>query len=142
MVEGVWSVVEGVWSVVESHVVFPPPLHVPVVCSCQTYEGGFSGVPWSEAHGGYTFCAVASLAILGAMQRADVDALKVGVPPHPAHCTLPKPRAWCMEFASGRCGVFGIIREFVLCRTALRKRVGRTRCLKVSSCPPPPTSCP
>jgi hypothetical protein len=93
--EGVWSVVEGVWSVVESHVVFPPPpLHVPVVCSCQTYEGGFSGVPWSEAHGGYTFCAVASLAILGAMQRADVDALKVGVPPHPAHCPNHGLDAW------------------------------------------------
>ncbi len=33
--------------------------------SCQTYEGGFGGVPGAEAHGGYTFCAVAALAILG-----------------------------------------------------------------------------
>lgn len=28
--------------------------------SCQTFEGGFSGTPGTEAHGGYTFCALAS----------------------------------------------------------------------------------
>lgn len=33
--------------------------------SCQTYEGGFGGAPYDEAHGGYTFCAVAALCILG-----------------------------------------------------------------------------
>ncbi|ODQ80675.1 hypothetical protein BABINDRAFT_160913 [Babjeviella inositovora NRRL Y-12698] len=33
--------------------------------SCQTYEGGFGGIPFDEAHGGYTFCAVASLCLLG-----------------------------------------------------------------------------
>ncbi|OWB55417.1 hypothetical protein B5S28_g1289 [[Candida] boidinii] len=32
---------------------------------CQTYEGGFGGVPFDEAHGGYSFCAVAGLCILG-----------------------------------------------------------------------------
>lgn len=32
--------------------------------SCQTYEGGFSGSPGLEAHGGYAFCALASLCIL------------------------------------------------------------------------------
>lgn len=31
---------------------------------CQTYEGGFSNVPNTEAHGGYTFCAVASYFLL------------------------------------------------------------------------------
>ncbi|KAL6948813.1 hypothetical protein ACO0QE_001286 [Hanseniaspora vineae] len=31
---------------------------------CQTYEGGFGGRPFEEAHGGYTFCAVASLVII------------------------------------------------------------------------------
>uniref|UniRef100_A0A183V4M7 Protein farnesyltransferase subunit beta n=1 Tax=Toxocara canis TaxID=6265 RepID=A0A183V4M7_TOXCA len=35
------------------------------VISCQTYEGGFGGVSSCEAHGGYTFCGVASLMILG-----------------------------------------------------------------------------
>jgi protein farnesyltransferase subunit beta len=32
--------------------------------SCQTYEGGFCCSPFGEAHGGYTFCALASLLIL------------------------------------------------------------------------------
>ena len=32
--------------------------------SCQTYEGGFSCSPFGEAHGGYTFCALASFIIL------------------------------------------------------------------------------
>lgn len=32
--------------------------------SCQTYEGGFSCSPFGEAHGGYTFCALASFCIL------------------------------------------------------------------------------
>lgn len=32
---------------------------------CQTQEGGFGAVPGNEAHGGYTFCAAAALALLG-----------------------------------------------------------------------------
>ncbi|CAM9480395.1 unnamed protein product, partial [Ectocarpus sp. 8 AP-2014] len=43
---------------------------------CQTYEGGFGGEPWNEAHGGYTFCAFASLVILGAGERADLEGLR------------------------------------------------------------------
>lgn len=31
---------------------------------CQTYEGGFGGEPFNEAHGGYNFCALAALFIL------------------------------------------------------------------------------
>eukprot|EP00557_Chaetoceros_sp_GSL56_P010735 CAMPEP_0176480094 /NCGR_PEP_ID=MMETSP0200_2-20121128/2093_1 /TAXON_ID=947934 /ORGANISM="Chaetoceros sp., Strain GSL56" /LENGTH=477 /DNA_ID=CAMNT_0017876189 /DNA_START=116 /DNA_END=1549 /DNA_ORIENTATION=+ len=34
------------------------------VVECQTYEGGFGGEPFAEAHGGYTFCALAALQIL------------------------------------------------------------------------------
>jgi len=34
------------------------------VACCQTYEGGFGGEPHSEAHGGYTFCALAALRLL------------------------------------------------------------------------------
>lgn len=34
---------------------------VEFLLSCQTYEGGFAGVPTTEAHGGYTFCALAGL---------------------------------------------------------------------------------
>lgn len=33
--------------------------------SGQTYEGGFSGSPGTEAHGAYTYCAVACLCIMG-----------------------------------------------------------------------------
>jgi protein farnesyltransferase subunit beta len=35
------------------------------VVRCQTYEGGIGGEPWTEAHGGYTFCGVAALQIMG-----------------------------------------------------------------------------
>lgn len=31
---------------------------------CQTYEGGFGGEPGNEAHGGYTYCGMASLVLL------------------------------------------------------------------------------
>ena len=31
---------------------------------CQTYEGGFCCSPYGEAHGGYTFCALASFYLL------------------------------------------------------------------------------
>lgn len=34
---------------------------VEFLLSCQTYEGGFAGIPNTEAHGGYTFCALAAL---------------------------------------------------------------------------------
>jgi geranylgeranyl transferase type-1 subunit beta len=42
---------------------------VDYVLSCQTYEGGFAHQPGDEAHGGGTFCALASLSIWGAMDR-------------------------------------------------------------------------
>lgn len=45
------------------------------VLSCQTYEGGFAGVPGGEAHGGYTFCAVAALTLLGSIERCNMKAL-------------------------------------------------------------------
>lgn len=45
------------------------------ILTCQTYEGGFGAAPGHEAHGGYTFCGVAALVMLGQLHRADVDAL-------------------------------------------------------------------
>ena len=45
------------------------------VLSCQTYEGGFGGVPGGEAHGGYTFCAVAALVLLGAIDKCNMKSL-------------------------------------------------------------------
>ncbi|OAG33579.1 protein farnesyltransferase subunit beta [Nematocida sp. ERTm5] len=35
-----------------------------ILCSLQTYEGGFAASPGEEAHGGYTYCAMAGLKIL------------------------------------------------------------------------------
>ncbi|CAO4380797.1 unnamed protein product [Caenorhabditis nigoni] len=45
------------------------------IISCQTYEGGFGGEPHTEAHGGYTYCAVASLVLLNRFRLVDVDSL-------------------------------------------------------------------
>lgn len=47
-------------------------------CRCQTYEGGFGGVPNAEAHGGYTFCAVATLHLLDRFDVMDCQMVKVG----------------------------------------------------------------
>lgn len=44
---------------------------------CQTYEGGFGGTPGSEAHGGYTFCAVAGLALLNRLHECKLPLLEV-----------------------------------------------------------------
>lgn len=46
---------------------------------CQTYEGGFSGTPGMEAHGGYTFCGLAALTLLHAHHLCDTPALLVSV---------------------------------------------------------------
>lgn len=51
---------------------------------CQTYEGGFGGDIGNEAHGGYTFCAVASLCILG-----DPKVMLT------KHCNLDRLIEWC-----------------------------------------------
>ncbi|CAI2353398.1 unnamed protein product [Caenorhabditis sp. 36 PRJEB53466] len=45
------------------------------VISCQTYEGGFGGEPGTEAHGGYTFCALASLVLLNRFRLVHLDSL-------------------------------------------------------------------
>nr|BAN21117.1 protein farnesyltransferase beta subunit [Riptortus pedestris] len=45
------------------------------IVRCQTYEGGFSGTPGMEAHGGYTFCGFAALHLLNSHNMCDVKAL-------------------------------------------------------------------
>lgn len=45
------------------------------IVSCQTYEGGFSGCPDMEAHGGYTFCGLAALTILGRENLCNMKSL-------------------------------------------------------------------
>eukprot|EP00891_Asterochloris_glomerata_P004559 jgi/Astpho2/4559/e_gw1.00067.409.1_t len=43
--------------------------------ACQTYEGGMGGEPGNEAHGGYAFCAVAALALIGRAGELDLRRL-------------------------------------------------------------------
>ncbi|EDW84306.1 uncharacterized protein Dwil_GK13218 [Drosophila willistoni] len=45
------------------------------IASCQTYEGGFGGAPDLEAHGGYTFCGIAGLALLNEAHKCNKNAL-------------------------------------------------------------------
>ncbi|RWS02093.1 Protein farnesyltransferase subunit beta-like protein [Dinothrombium tinctorium] len=45
------------------------------IISCQTFEGGFGATPGNEAHGGYTFCAVAALMLLGLTHKCNVKSL-------------------------------------------------------------------
>lgn len=47
------------------------------ILKCQTYEGGFAGTPNQEAHGGYTFCALAALTLLGQESKCDIRSLLV-----------------------------------------------------------------
>jgi protein farnesyltransferase subunit beta len=41
------------------------------IASCQTYEGGFGGEPFTEAHGGYAYCAVSALQLLNRLEDDD-----------------------------------------------------------------------
>ncbi|PIK62700.1 hypothetical protein BSL78_00395 [Apostichopus japonicus] len=45
------------------------------IASCQSYEGGFAGQSGMEAHGGYTFCSIAALVLLGHERLCDTQAL-------------------------------------------------------------------
>nr|XP_043634363.1 protein farnesyltransferase subunit beta-like isoform X2 [Erigeron canadensis] len=42
------------------------------IVSCQTYEGGIAGEPGSEAHGGYTFCGLATMILIDEVNRLDL----------------------------------------------------------------------
>ncbi|CAM6102076.1 unnamed protein product [Calypogeia fissa] len=45
------------------------------VRSCQTYEGGIGAEPGAEAHGGYTFCGLAALALVNQLNVLDLPSL-------------------------------------------------------------------
>ncbi|XP_062104359.1 protein farnesyltransferase subunit beta-like [Humulus lupulus] len=45
------------------------------ILSCQTYEGGIGGEPNSEAHGGYTFCGLATMILINEVHRLDLSRL-------------------------------------------------------------------
>jgi len=42
---------------------------------CQSYEGGFGGVPGMEAHGGYSFCGLAALMLMRKEKLCNLDTL-------------------------------------------------------------------
>ena len=42
---------------------------------CQTYEGGFSARPGTEAHGGYGFCGYATLLLIGQQHKIELKRL-------------------------------------------------------------------
>lgn len=43
------------------------------IASCQTYEGGLGPEPYSESHGGYNFCGIATLILLNKLELIDID---------------------------------------------------------------------
>ncbi|VVA12953.1 PREDICTED: farnesyltransferase [Prunus dulcis] len=45
------------------------------ILSCQTYEGGISAEPGTEAHGGYTFCGVATMIMINQVNQLDLPRL-------------------------------------------------------------------
>jgi protein farnesyltransferase subunit beta len=49
----------------------------PSINSCQAHDGGIAALPGAEAHGGYAFCALAALTILGETRLLDLPALAV-----------------------------------------------------------------
>jgi protein farnesyltransferase subunit beta len=42
------------------------------IATCQTYEGGISCAPFGEAHGGYTFCGLAAMILLGEEEKLEL----------------------------------------------------------------------
>jgi len=44
------------------------------VARCQTFEGGIAGESGLEAHGGYSYCGLAALCIIGKAHALDLDA--------------------------------------------------------------------
>ena len=42
------------------------------IVKCQTYEGGIACAPYGEAHGGYTFCGLAALILLGEQHKLNL----------------------------------------------------------------------
>ena len=45
------------------------------IVALQTYEGGLGGEPGTEAHGGYTFCGLAALMLVGRASVLDLPSL-------------------------------------------------------------------
>ncbi|CAM8957896.1 unnamed protein product [Rhodiola kirilowii] len=62
------------------------------IARCQSYDGGFGLIPGSESHGGATYCAVASLQLMGFIE---VDFL-LGAP-KASIINFPLLLEWCLQ---------------------------------------------
>uniref|UniRef100_A0AAQ5XBJ3 Protein farnesyltransferase subunit beta n=1 Tax=Amphiprion ocellaris TaxID=80972 RepID=A0AAQ5XBJ3_AMPOC len=69
------KLLDFLWSVKQPDGSFVMHVGGEVDVRCQNWEGGLSGVPGLEAHGGYTFCGTAALVILGKEHMLDLKAL-------------------------------------------------------------------
>lgn len=45
------------------------------IASCQSFDGGISPVPSVEAHGGYTFCGLATMSLINKIEKLNVKKL-------------------------------------------------------------------
>ena len=85
---------------------------------CQTYEGGFGGCPGMEAHGGYSFCGLAALVLLGKERLCDLDTLLHWAAARQMRCEggfqgrTNKLVDGCYSFWQG--GMFPIIQKMIL----------------------------
>ncbi|CAI9092425.1 OLC1v1027654C1 [Oldenlandia corymbosa var. corymbosa] len=72
------------------------------ILRCQSYDGGFGLIPGSESHGGATYCAVASLRLMGYIED---DLVSKTVSP----CVLNVPMLldWCLKRQSDDGGFQG-----------------------------------
>jgi protein farnesyltransferase subunit beta len=51
------------------------PAVIRYIAQCQSFEGGIGGNPFAEAHGGYTFCGLAAMQLMDALDELDTQAL-------------------------------------------------------------------
>jgi prenyltransferase beta subunit len=48
-----------------------------ILLRCQNYDGGIGGEPGIEGHGGYAFCGLAAMEIMGKADLLDIPLLLV-----------------------------------------------------------------
>mmetsp|Transcript_19418 Transcript_19418/g.19412 ORF Transcript_19418/g.19412 Transcript_19418/m.19412 type:complete len:118 (+) Transcript_19418:381-734(+) len=64
--------VSSILGILDEEIMRDVPEHI---ARCQTYEGGIGAEPYGEAHGGYTYCGLASLVLMNRTDVLDLDRL-------------------------------------------------------------------
>ena len=83
------------------------------ILQCQTYQGGFAGVPGAEAHGGLTYCALGALFLLNSSPekiREKMDQGQSGVGVGKGFDKLVK---WCVDRQTDEGGFNGRLNKLV-----------------------------